>query len=113
MRAMAVFDILMLCGWIIDHYVSSIHGFSFSERTIPLCKFFSFLNYFAAQSSAWLRVFISLDRYLSLSSLHRTWFGKSKIILIIIACIMIILLLFNFHIFIVVCYYGPNGTISV
>ncbi|CAF3745068.1 unnamed protein product [Rotaria sp. Silwood1] len=61
--SMAIFDILMLCGWIIDHYVSSIHGFSFSERTIPLCKFFSFLNYFAAQSSAWLRVFISLDRY--------------------------------------------------
>ncbi|CAF1093727.1 unnamed protein product [Rotaria sordida] len=113
MRAMTIFDILMLYGWNIDHYVSSIHGFTFSKRAIPLCKFFSFLNYFAPQSSAWLRVFISLDRYLSLSRLHRTWFGKSKNILIIIACIMIILLLLNFHIFIVVCYYKPNGTISI
>ncbi|CAF2957819.1 unnamed protein product [Rotaria sp. Silwood2] len=78
-----------------------------------MCRFFSFLNYFAAQSSAWLRVFVSLDRYLSSSFLHRTWFSKSKNVLINIACIMIILFLLNFQFFIFACYYRANGTISV
>ncbi|CAF0816605.1 unnamed protein product [Rotaria sp. Silwood1] len=113
MRAMAIFDILMLYGWNIDHYLATIYGFTFSKRAIPLCRFFSFLNYFTAQSSAWLRVFVSLDRYLSLSRLHRTWFGKSKNVLIIIACIMGILVLLNFHFFLFVCYYRPNGTINI
>ncbi|CAF2498806.1 unnamed protein product [Rotaria sp. Silwood2] len=113
MRAMVIFDILMLYGWNIDHYLGTIHGFALQELTIPLCRFFSFLNYFAAQSSAWLRVFVCLDRYLSLSRLHRTWFGQSKNVLIIIACIMSILLLLNFHFFLFICYYTADGTISV
>ncbi|CAF3338293.1 unnamed protein product [Rotaria sp. Silwood1] len=113
MRAMAIFDILMLYGWNIDHYLGTIYGFTLPEFTITFCRFFSFLNYFAAESSAWLRVFVCLDRYLSLSHLHRTWFGKSKNILIIIACIMGILVLLNFHFFLFVCYYRPNGTINI
>ncbi|CAF4899850.1 unnamed protein product, partial [Rotaria sp. Silwood1] len=85
MRAMAIFDILMLYGWNIDHYLATMHGFTIQKLNIPFCRFFSFLNYFAGQSSAWLRVFVCLDRYLSLSCLHRTWFSQSKNILIIIA----------------------------
>ncbi|CAF2341275.1 unnamed protein product [Rotaria sp. Silwood2] len=113
MRTMAIFDILMLYGWNLDHYLANIHGFTFSRQAIPLCRFFSFLNYFAAQTSAWLRVFVCLDRYLSLSRLHRTWFSQSKNILIIITCIMGILLLLNFHFFLFVCYSRADGTISV
>ncbi|CAF0816620.1 unnamed protein product [Rotaria sp. Silwood1] len=113
MRAMAIFDILMLYGWNIDHYLATMHGFTIQKLNIPFCRFFSFLNYFAAQSSAWLRVFVCLDRYLSLSRLHRTWFSQSKNILIIIACIMGILLLLNFHFFLFVCYYTADGTFSL
>jgi hypothetical protein len=112
MRAIAIFDIFMLYGWNFDHYLSGTQGFSLESLSIPTCKFFSFLNYFAAQGSAWLRVFICLDRYLSLSRLHKTWFGHSRNVLIIITCIIIVFTIINFHFLAFVCYYKPDGTIS-
>ena len=111
MRVMVVFDILMLYGWNFDHYLSPIHGFTIQTLTMPLCRFLSFFNYFAAQSSAWLRVFVCLDRYLSLSRLHKTWFGHSKNVLIIIGCIIGICTLINALFFVYGCSYRANGTI--
>ncbi|CAF1089627.1 unnamed protein product [Adineta ricciae] len=111
MRVIAIFDILMLYGWNLDHYVYPIYGFYLQTLTLGSCKFLSFLNYFAAQSSAWLRVFICLDRYLSLSRLHRTWFSDSKHILMIITGIMVFFTLLNFQLFFA-CYYDSNGYIS-
>ena len=112
MRTIAIFDILMLYGWNFDHYLSIVHGFILLTYSIATCKFFGFLNYFAAQSSAWLRVFICLDRYLSASRLHRTWFSRPKSVLIIITSIIVVFTLFNFHFFIFACYYRRNGTIN-
>ncbi|CAF3669213.1 unnamed protein product [Rotaria sp. Silwood1] len=112
MRAMAIFDICMLYGWNLDHYLTIIYEFHILHYSIISCRFFSFISYFAAQSSAWLRVFVCLDRYLSLSHLHRTWFSQSKNVLIIIASILSILLLLNFHFFLFVCYYEADGTIN-
>ncbi|CAF5119115.1 unnamed protein product [Rotaria magnacalcarata] len=113
MRAMAIFDILMLYGWNIDHYFSIMHGFQIQTSSIPVCRFCSFLNYFAPQSSAWLRVFVCWDRYLSLSRLHKTWFSHPKNVLTIIACIMSILFLLNCHMFFSTCYYIAPGKITV
>ncbi|CAF2185625.1 unnamed protein product [Rotaria magnacalcarata] len=113
MRAMAIFDILMLYGWNIDHYFSIMHGFQIQTSSIPVCRFCSFLNYFAPQSSAWLRVFVCWDRYLSLSRLHKTWFSHPKNVLTIIACIMIILFLLNCQMFFLACYYIAPGKITV
>ena len=112
MRVIAIFDILMLYGWNLDHYMTTIHGFSFPETSISACKFFGFLNYYAAQSSAWLRVFVCFDRYLSLSRLHRTWFSKSNHVLIIIGSILVVFLLLNFHFFIFACFYDAAGQIN-
>ncbi len=112
MRAIAIFDILMLYGWNLDHYLYGAHGFTLQLYNIPSCRFFSFLNYFSAQVSAWLRVFICLDRYLSLSRLHKTWFSQSKNVLIIIASIVTIFTIINFQFFLFACYYMPDGTIN-
>jgi len=113
MRTIAIFDILMLYGWNLDHYIYPIYGYYLQTSSISSCKFLSFLNYFAAQSSAWLRVFVSLDRYLSLSRLHRTWFAHSKHVLIIIACIIGVLFLLNFHFFLFACFYDATGQINL
>ncbi|CAF3755824.1 unnamed protein product [Rotaria sp. Silwood1] len=113
MRAMAIFDILMLYGWNLDHYLKNIYQIRIVTYSLLSCKMISFLSFFAPQSSAWLRVFVCLDRYLSLSRLHRTWFGQSKNVLIIISCIICILFLLNFHFFLFVCYYTSKGTITV
>ncbi|CAF1286711.1 unnamed protein product [Adineta ricciae] len=112
MRTIAIFDILMLYGWNLDHYLQAVHGYVLLTYTIATCKIFGFLNYFAGQSSAWLRVFICLDRYLSISRLHRTWFSREKSVLIIIASVITILTLFNSHFLIFTCYYRPSGRIS-
>ena len=112
MRTIAIFDILMLYGWNLDHYLWIVHGYILLTYSIATCKFFGFLNYFAAQSSAWLRVFICLDRYLSATRLHRTWFSRPKSVLIIITSIIVIFTLFNFHFFVFACFYRPNGSIN-
>jgi len=112
MRAVAIFDIFMLYGWNMDHYTSTIYNFTLSSYTVASCKFFMFLNYIAPQTSAWLRVFICLDRYLSLSRLHRTWFGRPKSVLIIIASIISFFFLFNLHLIIFGCFRDADGTID-
>lgn len=112
MRAIAIFDILMLYGWNLDHYMSVMHGYTIAKLSIGSCRFFSFLNYFAGQVSAWLRVFVCLDRYLSLSRLRRTWFSHSKNVLIIIGCIILGSIIINCQFFFVGCSYNSNGSIS-
>ncbi|CAF1973231.1 unnamed protein product [Rotaria magnacalcarata] len=112
MRTIAIFDIFMLYGWNLDHYLSYVHGYMILTYSIAACKIFGFLNCFSAQSSAWLRVFICFDRYLSVSRLHRTWFSQQKSVLIIIASIIIVFIMFNFHFFIFTCFYEPDGSIN-
>jgi hypothetical protein len=112
MRAVVIFDIFMLYGWNFEHYLSIVYGFAFREYTIASCKLFMFSNYLSHHTSAWLRVFICLDRYLSLSRLHRTWFGRPKSVLIIIACIISFFFLFNLHLIIFGCFRDADGTID-
>ena len=113
MRTIALFDILMLFGWNLDHYLVIIHEFYILKYSLVTCKLICFISYVTPQTSAWLRVFVSLDRYLSLSRRSRTCFNQSKTILIIIICVISIFILLNLHILIFGCYYRKNNTISV
>lgn len=113
MRTIAIFDILMLYGWNFDHYLFLVYGFYLQRLNIGLCRFLSFFNYFTSQTSAWLRIFVCLDRYLSVSRIHSTWFGQWRHVLMIIGGILIFFLLLNFHFFLFACSYRSNGTISV
>ena len=54
-----------------------------------------FFGFITLQISAWLRVFICIDRYISLRYFYRTWRNQSKTILIIIISIVIFFVLFN------------------
>lgn len=113
MRTIAVIDLLGLYGWNLDNYFGTVHGFTLNNSyTIASCKFFSFFNYFILDVAAWLRVFVSLDRYLSLSRLQRnTWFNRPKSVLIIINSTIVFFILFNFHFLPFVCYRDGNGNI--
>ena len=112
MRAIAIFDILMLYGWNLDHYLIGAFGFILRAYSVGFCKIVSFINYFTPQVSAWLRVFICLDRYLSLSRLHKTWFSQSKNVLIIIGSINLVFFIWNSPFLIFACYYNPNGSVN-
>ncbi|CAF4161443.1 unnamed protein product, partial [Adineta steineri] len=113
LRTIAIFDILMLYGWNLDHYLDGIYGFTLQTSSISLCRFLSFFNYFTCQSSAWLRIFICLDRYLSFSRLQPTWFHRPKNTFIIIICILVFFILFNGIFFVYGCSYKTDGTIQV
>ena len=112
MRAIVIFDILMLYGWNLDHYVSNAYGFLLQRYSIPVCKILSFLNYFAAQSSAWLRVFMCFDRYVSLGRLYQTWFDHSKNVFWMILSIILVFSVLNCHIVIFACFYTDDGTLD-
>jgi len=112
MRTIAVFDVLALFGWNLQHYLVDIHGYSLETKTVSTCKFFSFFGYFTVQTTAWLRVFISLDRYLYLSRLNKTWFSHQRNVLLIIMIIIITLIIFNLHLMIFGCFELPNGDVS-
>lgn len=111
MRAIALLDILILYGWNLDHYLEGTLGLKLNTYSVISCKFFTFMNYFTYQVSAWLRVFICFDRYLSLSRLHRTWFNVSKNVLIIIGITIFVSILINFHFLPFVCYSHNNRVI--
>jgi hypothetical protein len=112
MRTIAIIDIFMLYGWNLDHYLWNLHGYTLLLYSIPTCKIFLFLDYFPVQTSAWLRIFLCIDRYLLLSRPRRTWFGHSKNVLIIIVCIISIFTLFNLDIVIFCCFYDTSGSID-
>ena len=111
MRAMAIFDILMLYGWNLDHFIDAIYHFTIQRTSIPMCRFLSFYNYFVLQTSAWLRVFVCLDRYISLSRLHKTWFSDPKHVLIIIGSVIGSITLLNSVLLFYGCSYTKTGTI--
>ena len=112
MRAIAIIDILILYGWNLNRFTLNIYGFTIRTMTIGSCKINLFFNYSLLQISAWLRIFICLDRYFALSRLHRTWFSRSKSTLIIIASIISFFVLLNLHLLIFGCHYNSNGTIN-
>lgn len=113
MRIIAIFDILMLYGWNLDNYLNGSYGISLQFYSVPLCKIFSFWNFFTEQVSAWLRVFISLDRYLALSRLHKTWFSQPRNVLIIIMLIITIFSILNIHFILFACYSDTNNKINL
>jgi len=102
----------MLYGWNFDDYLYYAHGFTLLSYSVTSCKIVAFLDYFTLQLSAWLRVFICLDRYLSLSCLHKTWFSQPKNVLIIIASIIVMFTLINLHLPIFGCFLNPNDPID-
>jgi len=95
--------------WLIQNNIILYYIINWKKTLWPSCRLLSFLNYFAAQSSAWLYVFICLDRYLVMSRVHQTWFSHSTCVLIII----LIFILFNLYFIIFGYSYKENGTISI
>ena len=110
--AISIFDILTLYGWNLRHYLSGVHGFTLEHESMFLCKYFAFFNYFTAQTSAWLRVLICFDRYLSLSRTELTWFNRSKNVPIVVGCVIGFFALLNGILFIYGCSYDANGNLS-
>lgn len=113
MRAVAVFDILMLYGWNLNHYISAVQGWTPLTKTMTSCRIALFFGYMTCQVSAWLRVLISIDRYLLVTSVQPRLFNKPKTIICMILCVVLCFVIFNSQFLLVGCSFTSNGQVDI
>jgi hypothetical protein len=112
MRAIAIFDILMLYVWNLDHYMFATKTTTILYYSVATCKLLVFISFCTSQISAWLRVFICFDRFLSFRCHYQTWFHRSRNVLLIIGSIILLVFLLNLHLLIFCCYRDVDGSIN-
>lgn len=61
---MCITDTLSLYVWCLDHFLESFFGFTIEELSPISCRIGFFIQFFSLQSSSWLLVSSSMDRYL-------------------------------------------------
>lgn len=105
MRAIAIIDIFILYGWNLDHFFRLQFGFEMDRLTVFSCKLFTYFNHVLTQSSAWLRVWMCINRFWTLNQLqtHRTKHQHRRTILLISLTLFFIGLI-NLHLPLFSCY---------
>jgi len=111
MSAIAFVDMLMLYGWNLDHFFRLKFGFEIDRLTVLSCKLSIYFNHFLSQSSAWLRVWMCIDRFFTLNQVRqrRAIYQHHRVIFLIIFTFVGIALI-NLHLPIFSCYTYHNGT---
>lgn len=111
MRAMAIVDALMLYGWNLDHFFALKYGFEIDRLSVLSCKLATYFNHVLTQSSAWLRVWMCVDRFLTLHQVRqrRAVYQHRRVVVLIVLTFLAIALI-NLHLPIFSCYSYNNGT---
>jgi hypothetical protein len=105
MRAIALVDMLMLYGWNLDHFFRLKFGFEVDRLTVLSCKISTYLNHFLSQSSAWLRVWMCIDRFCTLNQVrHRRTIYQHRRSKFLITLTFLSIALINLHLPIFSCY---------
>jgi hypothetical protein len=111
MRAIAIVDIFMMYGWNFDHFLDYQFGFELDRLTVWTCKIFMYYNHCFNQMSAWLRVWLCVDRFRTLHQVRKCQtMARHRQALIIIVVTIVFIALFNLHLPILSCYSHTNGT---
>ena len=111
MSAMAIVDMLLLYGWNLDHFFRLKFGFEVDRLSVLSCKISAYLNHFLSQSSAWLRVWMCVDRFFTLNQVRqRRAVHQHRRVIFLIGFTFITLALINLHLPIFACYSSKNGT---
>jgi hypothetical protein len=111
MRTMAFVDIFMLYGWNLDHFFRAEFGFEIDRLTVFTCKLSTYFNHFLTQSSAWLRVWMCVDRFFTLNQVRqRHAIHRHRRVIFLIVLTFVSIALINLHLPIFTCYSTNNGT---
>lgn len=115
MRATAFIDMFMLYGWNLDHFFRLKFGFELDRLSVVSCKISTYLNHVLSQSSAWLRVWMCIDRFCALNQVRqRRAIYQHRRITFLLAFTFISLALINLHLPIFSCYtYVDRNEIKV
>lgn len=105
MRVIACVDTLMLYGWNLDHFFRLRYGFEVDRLSVISCKLSTYSNHVLSQSSAWLRVWMCVDRFFALRQIRqrRAVHPQRRVIVLIVLTFVTIVLL-NLHLPIFACY---------
>ncbi|CAF0916429.1 unnamed protein product [Rotaria sordida] len=105
MRVIALIDIFILYGWNLDHFFRLKFGFEVDRLTVLSCKLSTYINHFLNQSSAWLRVWMCVDRFCALNHIRqRRINNQHRRVVFFIIFTLIIVALVNLHLPIFACY---------
>ena len=110
---LAVVDSLTLYWWNLDDFRYIYFGSSAQEGSVYGCKILNYFQLTSMESSAWLLICLSIDRFLSVwSKSWKTRYFKSKQAFITSAILVSFFSLINFHIWFTYGYreYDQNGT---
>ncbi|CAF2480058.1 unnamed protein product [Rotaria sp. Silwood2] len=111
MRVIALIDIFILYGWNLDHFFRLKFGFEIDRLTVVSCKLSTYINHFLNQSSAWLRVWMCVDRFSALNQIRQSRTNnRYRRVVFFIVFTFIIVALINLHLPIFACYSYNNGT---
>ena len=110
---LAVADSITLYWWNLDDFRFIYFGSSAQEGSVYGCKILNYFQLTSMESSAWLLISLSIDRFLSVwLKSWKTKHFKSKQAFIASTCIVSFYALINFHIWFTYGYreYDQNGT---
>ena len=99
----SIHDTLSLFTWNINTYFNILYNTGYYYSSIVLCRLMTFIQYYGIISSALLLSFISIDRYIVISSkpgsfLSKLPFGTVKSSVVWSSLIIIFTFILNFHI---------------
>lgn len=72
----SITDTLSLFDWNLDHFLSPVFNTGVENPSLFACRFFSFIQYFSLQSSAWLLSFTCIDRFFSVASVPGSFMSR-------------------------------------
>ena len=112
---MLVNDIISLYFWNLNHYMEQFHNFVFQKHSLWYCKIGTFIQIFTLESSSWILVLMSIERYLC--SVIKTWrkvYFNSKKAIIVCVAVITFFFIFDMNLIYLVTYTpSPNSTYSI
>ncbi|CAF0829848.1 unnamed protein product [Adineta ricciae] len=105
MLVIAFVDMFLLYGWNLDHFFRLKYDFEVDRLSVLSCKLSTYINHVLSQSSAWLRVWMCVDRFCALNQIRqRRAVHQHRRVFLLIALTFIIIMVINLHLPIFACY---------
>ena len=96
---LSISDMISLYWWNLNHFVQPFTKIDLQNHNFYYCKIINFFQFTASQSSAWILILISLDRYFSVLIFNwKTSYFNFKRALFSVTLVVTLIVLLNFHV---------------
>jgi hypothetical protein len=96
---LSISDMLSLYWWNLNHFVQPFTNLDLQNFNFYYCKIINFCQFVSSQTSAWILILISFDRYFSVLILNwKIKYFYYKRALLTVTAIVITIISINFHV---------------